>query len=91
MRRATISRSANKVSQDCWEILYLPSLGIPRLGNEEFEISKENAEHSMLGVRRLMVKCSSLERRQRKAYKSKVELPETQVPTDLSQSVTHEH
>ena len=37
------------ISQDCWEVLYPPSLGIPRLGNEEAETVKADAEHSMLG------------------------------------------
>ena len=72
-----------QISQDCWGILYVPSLGISRLGNEEIETAKADAEHSMLGVRRLMVKCSNLDGRQRKRYMSKVELPEAQVPMGL--------
>ena len=71
------------ISQDCWEILYPLSLGIPCLGNEEVETAKADAEHSMLRVRRLMLKCSNLDGRQRKRYMSKVELPEAQVPMSL--------
>ena len=69
----------------------MPSLGMPGVRKLRAETAKADAEHSMLGVRRLMVKCPDLEGRQRKMYKNKALLPESRVLTDVMRSVAHGH